>query len=131
MLKAQALTPLASSYVTDRRAGCACAYLSLPPQVLHGKKAERAQPEDLPLTRLHADLFVTGTGTRTSRFICHRALTGAYPAPIASPSLHAQRSSAGLVQRVAKNVSDALCRFLRFIFPRIQFGMGINLFRLN
>lgn len=119
--------PGMTEYRGDQRRGCACAYQMRyrPP------RQDGAEPVDKIEGLDDARAYTAADGQRSIRFACHDRITGARPMGARQPATWQQRERLGVFGRVAHQLGGALARLWQQLFPRIQLGIGVNLFRFR
>lgn len=121
------MQPQPNYVLGDRRAGCACAYVYL--EVPNSPLQTPAPAPPAQDALRNVDILITSTGRRSQRFFCQQTLTNAYPAAIEQAPAYSRRSLRGTAKSLGNLVTQAFFSVCRFLFPRIQTAVGIQLWR--
>jgi hypothetical protein len=126
--KAPGIDALPNTYIGDRRQGCMCTYLMMQPQA----QPKRLKNKQAALQAVAtSDVFESATGSTSAKYMCHRALTRATPVPIESPEVYPGAPDYDFCRLIMAKAKRIALEVFRFIVPKFQFGIGVNLFRVG
>lgn len=117
-------------YLGDKQLGCACAYTMVRNRGRSkGSGAKtKARAKGVPS---FADTYTGGTKASQQRFLCHQGFTGTWPPATTPLQRITPKRRLGFLLAFGGHLGAALGSLARFMCPKIQFGIGVNLFRLR
>lgn len=120
----RAAPPPSQPYVSDRSAGCSCAYAFRRQTPQQKRRPPSAPPDHAGV--YNADTFESASGVRFRRPKCHAQFTrNAHDGPD-DPPTYTPRSIKSLFYQVTDAVRRAFWQFMSFLFPKINPSIGVS-----